>query len=654
MNTQKLKTLLFGAPRDVFNKDTKRHVALIAFMAWVGLGADGLSSSCYGPEEAFLALGGHTQLGIYLAFATAITVFIISIAYAQVIELFPGGGGGYKVASTLLGPKAGLVSGSALIIDYVLTISISVASGVDALYSLMPLDWQRTKLVVECLAILLLVYLNLRGMKESIKILMPIFLGFVISHFFMIGYGIFVHAEGLSTLLPEANAETSMLAEQTGWIFVAALFLKAFSLGGGTYTGLEAVSNNVHTLAEPRVTTGKLTMFFVAVSLALMAAGIISLYLLWDARPEVGKTLNAITFDMIIRDWRLPSEALNGGLLTVLMLFEAGLLFVAANTGFLAGPAVLANMGADKWMPHFFSSLSSRLVIKNGIILMGIAAFLTLLITQGKVSILVVLYSINVFLTFSMSLLGLCIHWYRAKKTPTGERVRKFAVALVGLVVCVTILMITTVEKFAHGGWMTLLITGLVIFIGWRIHRRYKWIEKKVEEVDALFASSTEARNAHPPALDASKPTAVLIMHETAGSGMHTLLWIMRLFPGVYKNFVFITAGTVDADCYAHETKWQSLRRDMKAGVNYCVNYCHNHGLAATSYIAFGTDKIEKLSELTDKIIKEFPKAVFFSSKLVFENENIFNQMLHNQSSYILQRRLHNRGYNMIILPMKM
>ncbi len=138
----KLRELVLGKPRDPLNPDTRRSIALVALFAWVGLGADGLSSANYGPEEAYLALGGHTQLGLYLAAATIVTVFIISFAYNQVIELFPTGGG-YRVATELVGAHAGLVSGAALIVDYVLTIAISVASGADAIFSLLPLELQR-------------------------------------------------------------------------------------------------------------------------------------------------------------------------------------------------------------------------------------------------------------------------------------------------------------------------------------------------------------------------------------------------------------------------------------------------------------------------------------------------------------------------------
>src|SRR3990167_8823862 len=137
MDLSTIKRWFLGAPRDPLNPRTYNHIALIAFLAWIGLGADGLSSSCYGPEEAFIALVAHSHLALYLAIATAFTIFIISFAYNQVIELFPGGGGGYCVASMLLGPYAGLVAGAALIVDYSLTIAISIASGCDALFSLL-------------------------------------------------------------------------------------------------------------------------------------------------------------------------------------------------------------------------------------------------------------------------------------------------------------------------------------------------------------------------------------------------------------------------------------------------------------------------------------------------------------------------------------
>src|SRR2546423_10071596 len=188
--TKQISEALLGTALDPFSKKTRQHIALVAFLAWIGLGADGLSSSCYGPEEAFLALGEHTHLALYMAAATGLTVFVIAVGYNQVIELFPSGGGGYKVATNLIGPYTGLVSGAALIVDYMLTIAISVASGVDALFSLMPVGAQPFKLATEIGMVVVLLVLNLRGMQESIKVLLPIFLGFFVTHVLLIGYGV--------------------------------------------------------------------------------------------------------------------------------------------------------------------------------------------------------------------------------------------------------------------------------------------------------------------------------------------------------------------------------------------------------------------------------------------------------------------------------
>ncbi len=651
-NINTIKYVLFGPPRDPFSKHTHHSIALIAFLAWIGLGADGLSSSCYGPEEAFLALRGHTQLAIYLAIATALTVFIISLAYTQVIELFPNGGGGYRVASTLIGPYAGLISGSALIVDYVLTIAISVASGVDAFFSLLPESLLHIKIVVECLLIMLLVLLNLRGVKESIKVLMPIFLGFVLTHAFLIIYGIVMHAKGLPVLIPQAIDETRLMTQAMGFVFVASLFLKAFSLGGGTYTGLEAVSNYVTTLAEPRVKTGKMTMFMLAFSLAFTAGGIIILYLLWGSEHQDGQTLNAVAFRSIMQGWQIGGKDISKIMLTIVLSLEAGLLLVAANTGFLAGPAVLANMATDKWMPHFFSSLSSRLVTKHGITLMGISSLIVLLVTEGDVSVLVVLYSINVFLTFSLSLLGLSRYWlrqHREQKPWLG----KFMISALGLFVCSSILIITTTEKFFAGGWLTILITSGVILLGLWIRKSYERVSQKLALADELFADMKQKAVADPPKLDPTQQTAVFIVNECIGSGMHTLLWVLRLFPGIYKNFVFISVGEVDSGNLAETGNAKAMRNEFKNSLQHYINYCHARGLAATSYMAFGTDVVAKVSELTDKVTEDFPKSVFFSSRLIFDDENLFTQFLYNQNAYIIQRRLHSLGNNMIIMPMR-
>src|SRR6478672_2330783 len=172
MQSKKIREIILGKALDPMKSETRHSMALVAFLAWVGLGADGLSSSAYGPEETFRPLGEHTHLGLYMAIATAVTVFIIALAYNQVIELFPTGGGGYRVGSKLVGPHMGLIAGCALVLDYVLTIAISVAAGVEALASLLPLGFQPYKLWAEAFFIALLIVMNLRGLKEAIQILL--------------------------------------------------------------------------------------------------------------------------------------------------------------------------------------------------------------------------------------------------------------------------------------------------------------------------------------------------------------------------------------------------------------------------------------------------------------------------------------------------
>ena len=649
----KISETLLGKRLDPFSGETRRHITLVAFLAWVGLGADGLSSSCYGPEEAFIALGRHTHLGLYMALATAITVFVIAIAYNQVIELFPSGGGGYKVATSLIGPHAGLVSGSALIVDYMLTIAISIASGVDAVFSLLPGGATSYKLSTELGLVVLLCFLNLRGMQESIRILLPIFLGFFITHVFLILFGIGLQASRLPSLVPETLSATRQLTQEMGWLFAASLFLRAYSLGGGTYTGIEAVSNNVQSLAEPRVTTGKWTMFYMAVSLSFTAGGIILLYLLWNVQPVEGQTLNAVTFRAIIASMGWQAPILEGGLLWIILALEGGLLFVAANTGFLGGPAVLANMAADSWVPHMYRYLSTRLVAQNGILLMGLAALGILIVTGGKVSLLVVLYSINVFLTFSLSLLGLCVYWWHARRSDPRWR-HRLVLSLSGLVVTSGILVITLVEKFLEGGWMTVLITGAVIGFCFLNHAHYAGIKRKIRIADEALSWTEYPRVEAPPPLAAAAPTAVFVVGSSRSGGVHALQWVRREFPDHFKNFVFMNVRTVDAQSYGGTEDIERLRVQATQALDYFVSYCHGNGLAAKPFLAFGTDPIEELTKLAEVIHREFPDSIFFTSKLILEHDNWYIRQLHSEAALTLLRQLHLRDMPMVILPMRL
>lgn len=645
--TKRLKQLIIGNPLNPFNPQILRHVSLIALLAWVGLGADGLSSSCYGPEEAYVALGVHPNFALYIAIATAITVFVISIGYNQVIELFPSGGGGYKVASQLLGPYIGLVSGAALIVDYALTIAVSTASGMDAMFSMLPQNYLQYKLIAEVFLIFFLLLLNMRGMKESIKILMPIFLGFFIVHVCLIIYGIAAHHTGLLIIIPDTITETRNTIATMGWFPVLALILHAYSLGSGTYTGLEAVSNNVNRLREPRVVTGKWTMFYMALSLSMTAAGMILLFLLWQPVPEVGKTLNAVVFQAILGDSDL------GKLLLILtLLLEAGLLVVASNTGFLAGPSVLANMAIDGWMPNRFRHLSTRLVIQNGVILFGIFAVIILIWCQGKVALLVVLYSINVFVTFSLSLFGLCVYWARQRKKASKRWLFRLSFSFFAFLITSSILCITLFSKFQEGGWLTVVVTCTVILICLLIKQHYKRFKKKLAQLDVQLKQPI-VHPISPIAVDPSQPTAVILVGNSLGVAMHSLLNVIRMFPRHFKNFVFLSVGIVDVESFVGQSELEKLRSEVNANLEYFVDYCQQYGIASEAYAAFGTDTVEELTKLAEEVNKKYSNCIFFSSKIIFEHDNFITRFLHNETPLTLQRNLHLHGKELVILPMK-
>src|SRR5450432_2264019 len=478
-----LKRLIFGAPKDVKDPHAFNKLSLVALLAWVGLGADGLSSSAYGPDEAYRALGEHTGLAFFLALATAATVFIISYGYSRIIEQFPSGGGGYVVASKLLNPRVGVVSGAALLVDYVLTITISIASGADAIFSFLPEGALAYKFALAFAGLVLLTVMNIRGVKESVTALVPVFVLFLVTHAILIVLAIGGNAGQAGHVASEVHRSIGRTGIALGTFGALKLFVHAYSMGGGTYTGIEAVSNGVGMMREPRVRTAKRTMTLMAVSLALTAGGILLSYLLVHAQPEEGKTMNAVLFERIAGGWSIGGVQVGQAFVIGSLLTEGALLFVAAQAGFLDGPRVMANMATDSWLPHRFAALSDRLSMRNGVALMGVLAFAALMYTRGDVSKLVVMYSINVFLTFSLSNLAMSKFWVTLRREH-ATWFKHLVGHLAGLVLCVTILVITIIEKFADGGWVTMLVTTILVIGCFMVKRHYRAVVGALRKLD--------------------------------------------------------------------------------------------------------------------------------------------------------------------------
>jgi hypothetical protein len=389
-----------------------------------------------------------------------------------------------------------------------------------------------------------------------------------------------------------------------------------------------------------------------AISLSFTAGGIIILYLLWHAQPEAGKTLNAVVFGKILGETGLSQHWL-----AIILFFEAALLFVGANTGFLGCPTVMANMAVDKWLPRQFRELSGRLVTQNGVMISGIIAIIILLWSRGKVSTLVVLYSINVFLTFSLSLLGLCVYWYRARKDKS-QWLSKFIIALIGFIVCGAILVVTTVEKFAEGGWLTVVITACTIGLCFLVRDHYRKVGLKLTEADLLFASHFENKNFNStqllPIENNELKTAVFFVTKHPGAGLHTLLWVQRMFPNVFQNFIFVTSGEIDSEVFANEEIFKKkYRQDLNQIIEGYRNFCSQHNLPSAGYFSYGVSGAEELIKLAEQIQIDYPDCIFFGGKLVFVDESWWTRLLHNNTVNLLQRQLHLRGMQMVILPMK-
>ena len=648
-----LKNTVIGRARNVSDKRIFHNMSLVALLAWVGLGADGLSSSCYGPEAAFLALKSHTCLSLFVAAATVLTIIVICISYSQIIEAFPTGGGGYLVASKLLSPTVGVVSGCALIGDYILTIALSLASGTDAVFSMLPVEWQVWKLKFSLGIVVFLTLLNLRGAKESVMLWLPVFFVFVLSYTFAIIYAVSAHFGELPNIAHGMVADVNASAAEVGWIGLIAVVLRAYSLGAGTYTGIEAVSNGLNTLREPRVQTGKRTMIYMAASLSFVVGGLLLAYLLYHVAPVDGKTLNAVLFEKITAGW--PPFASKGFVIAA-MASSAALLIIAAQTGFFGGPRVLANMAVDRWMPTRFATLSDRLVTQNGVLLMGGAAFILLFFTAASVNLLVVLYSINVFITFSLSQLGMVRHWWLERALEPKWK-SKISINGFGLLLTSGILVSLCIVKFDEGGWATLFVTGALVGVSFWVKNHYRHTQKKLfrlnELVAAALADDAIVVEKTPPPCDTNARTAVFLVNGFNGLGLHTLLAVVRMFPKVYQNFVFVQVGVLDAGNFKGASEVENLREHSRIEVDRYVAYMGKRGFHAEAHYALGTDIVEEAAKLCDAMAEKFPQAQFFAGQLVFKDESFVTRWLHNHTVFELQRRLYQNGRAMLILPIQ-
>jgi hypothetical protein len=309
-------------------------------------------------------------------------------------------------------------------------------------------------------------------------------------------------------------------------------------------------------------------------------------------------------------------------------------------------------MAVDSWVPHRFAGLSERLTTQNGIVLMGAASLAALLYTRGEIGTLVLMYSINVFITFSLSMFAMMRFWLRARhQTVPLPWLRRSLVFSLGFLLCISILGIAIFERFTKGGWVTLAVTGTLVVLCFVIRKHYRTTYAKLGQLyDELKSLPAEPGTA-PREIDPKAPTAAVLVASYGGLGIHTALNIFRFFPNYFKNLVFLSVGVVDSGGFKGEGAIEELRRQTEDSLAQYLDLAGRIGMPATSRYALGTDAVDEGEKLCLEVAKEFPRITFFAGKVIFQREAWYQHLLHNETAAAIQKRLQWAGKPVVILP---
>jgi amino acid transporter len=458
---RRLKRVLVGEPLSTAVAQTERIGRLPGLAVF---SSDALSSVAYASEEILLVLApaGAVALAYSVPVALAIVVllFLVVGSYRQVIPAYPHGGGSYTVARENLGPMPGLVAAASLLVDYTLTVAVSVAAGVAAITSAVPTLYQH-RVALGVLAIALVAVANLRGVRESAAVLSIPTYGFIVS----IGALLLMGAiRWVSGTLPQAAPAAPMVASGTGAgvpVLTLFLVLRAFSSGCTAMTGVEAIANGVTSFKEPRAKNAVDTLTILAAVLAVLFLGTTMLAHRLGIVPEAGQTVIS----------QIGRAVVGGGAFYyTVQVFTAIVLLLAANTSFAAFPSLASVLAEDRFMPRQLAHRGDRLVFSNGILILSLLAGALIVLFRGDTHALIPLYAIGVFLSFTLSQLGMVRRSLRSRER---SRRRVLVISGVGTLATAIVVVIFAVTKFAHGAWIVVLVIPLIILFFLSLHQHY-------------------------------------------------------------------------------------------------------------------------------------------------------------------------------------
>ncbi len=508
VETPLAKRILIGDPLTSEKLDDQ---LLPKKMALPIFASDALSSVAYAPQELLMILliGGTAFLAFspWVAVAVVVVLLVVVVSYRQLIKAYPSGGGDYEVARKNLGEVPGVVVASALLVDYVLTVAVSVASGVDNIISAVPgLNPFRVELAVGF--VILIIVVNLRGVREASLV-------FAIPTYLFIGSVAVMVVVGLGRWLlgdtPVAeSAQYAVQAESLSQAAVILLVLRAFSSGCSALTGVEAVANGVPAFRKPKVRNAQSTLSLMGIIAILLFSGLTLLALLAGVR-YAENPCNLIGFDCSTPQPSLMAQVASATFgagsipFFVVQAATACVLLLAANTAFNGFPLLGSVLARDGYAPKALNTRGDRLVFSNGMIILGVVAIAVLVIYQAQLTTLIQLYIIGVFVSFSLGQLGMVRHWRRALRETTrieAKRDPRAAVerrsAVTGLVInsigagmTVFVLLIVTVTKFTHGAWLVFIAIPILATLMIGVHRYYRDVAHETRMDDDVHYGST-------------------------------------------------------------------------------------------------------------------------------------------------------------------
>lgn len=449
-----LKRILIGTPIETVKE---KHERLTKIMGLAVFSSDALSSVAYGTEEILFALvlGGTALLhySVPVALGIVVLVAIVATSYFQTVHAYPSGGGAYIVAKENLGIYPGLVAGAALLIDYVLTVTVSVSAGVAAITSAFPTLHNHTVLMC-IIAILFIMVVNLRGVRESGKF-------FSVPVYIFIGSLLLLIAEGFIKRFSTPQVSSLEFSEATTNVIPMFIILKAFASGCATLTGIEAISNGVRAFKAPEAKNAGITLIWMAAILGFLTLGIAYFADYYRILPNENETVLS----------QLGRTIFSKGIIYYTIQFSTSLILIlAANTSFADFPRLSSIMASDRYLPRQLSNRGDRLVFSNGILILGFLSAFLIEIFRGNTHALIPLYAVGVFTAFTLSQAGMTKHWiaYKGNGWLKGVLING-----IGTITTASVFFIIAFEKFTHGAWIVLLAIPGLVFLTKKIHQHY-------------------------------------------------------------------------------------------------------------------------------------------------------------------------------------